>query len=530
MQKQVFTVLLVLISHILFSQQAQLKIYSNEEGYQTVAKKYVSNTQFNNLNFHKNKSIVWSDAQNVSNNTNQDARDMGIAMDSEGVLHMTYCDDRPDLPGGYSQRITYKTKTPDGEWSEKMIIDAFNGVEPRNNHESSICVSNNNDIHVAFHYWAYDGTYRNQIGYSKLNAELGTWSTELISGPTGTVESIYSDYPRITSTESNYPVVVWGTDNRSGGDKVYLTYNDGVWHEPVLISAPLGGKAQWPDVVSIGDDKVFVVYREYNIDHSNFAFYYRIFNTDDGSLSPRMKITESERISESNYDYYDQARACVIGDEKVFIAVNVQDSIQSYFYNISEETYAKNPDNFITNINSYPNYHLLSVASDENNFIHIAYTVWNSFSDAVRHLIYSEDEGYISPIIISENTNIDAPEIIYGSDFQLHVALADDSEDTNNDGYVDREVYYTFADNTTNINDPHKNSHSFKIYPNPSNSGLYKINSNQDYNITVLNVSGHIVSTKFSNNIIDLTAQPNGVYFVKAQSENESFTKMLIKN
>ena len=526
MEKLLTTFLLSFVLFNLFAQNELVRINSKYNGYRTTTKKILDADSYNR--FFKNKSIVWSEGTNISLNENEDSRDMDIAMGPDSTLHIVYCNDRPDLPSISMQKITYKSKTPNGEWSAGIIIDEFSGVEPRNNHEASICVSNNGDVHVVFHYWAYDGTFRDQIGYSKLEAASGLWTTELISGSGGTVESTYSDYPRVASTTSNYPVVVWGTDNRSGRENVYLAYNDGIWHDPILISAPLGGKSQWPDIVPIGDDKVFIIYREYNNNHTLFAYYYRIFDATDGSLSGIVKIEDSERLSNSNYDYYDQARACHVNNT-VFIADNSKDTIQSYYYDIADENLSRNPENYISNINSYPNYNILSVVADNNNYIHIAFTVWNTSSNSLQYLTYNDEFGYSDPIVISENDNIDAPSIIFGFDHQLHVAFCDDSEDTNNDGYVDREVYYTYADITTNINDKVKSVNEIKAFPNPSKNGVFRLNTQESFPIKIFNTSGQLVLETFSKNIIDLSNQPNGTYILKGENKNDSFSIMLIR-
>jgi len=158
--KNVFSTLLLLLTlSSAYSQQAPHRIQTANDGYQTIEKNHDENIS---AGFLKDKSMVWADAYNVSINNNQDSRDMGIAMTADSTIHIVYCDDKPSR-----QSIVYKSKTVNGDWSEGIVIDVFDGVEPRNNHKASISASDNGDLHVVYHYWAYDGTFRHQVGYSK---------------------------------------------------------------------------------------------------------------------------------------------------------------------------------------------------------------------------------------------------------------------------------------------------------------------------------------------------------------------------
>lgn len=88
---------------------------------------------------------------------------------------------------------------------------------------------------------------------------------------------------------------------------------------------------------------------------------------------------------------------------------------------------------------------------------------------------------------------------------------------------------------TVGINESALNE-SALIYPNPS-SGLFniKLNSLFHYNvsISVLNVVGQKVldiSNADNMTVINLSSQPNGVYFIQINSGNETFNKKVILN
>lgn len=509
-----------------FSQEKQIKkeigqdqiekIVIDENGYKT-------STLFGTCpssEYFLNKNLVWSSPVKVSDYTNEDSRDMGIAIGPDSTIHIVYCDDVPGYPSISRQRITYKYKKVGGTWSSAMIIDEFSGVAARNNHEASINVSDNGDIHVVFHYWAYDGTGRNQIGYSKYTKATDTWTTELISGNTGTVYATYSDYPRIVSTTNNIPVAAWGNDNTNGYDEAYLTYNNGTWQTPIQISSLDSNKAQFPVPVSIGNEKVFVLFREYNVTQDTLALYYRIFDASNGTLSNINKIQDSERPSTSNYDSYYLYDACYTNNDKVFILFNSEDTLYSYSYDVTTTNLIKNPQTHKSNYTAgYTNYNLPSVCSDDAGKIHIAYTVWNTSNNSVRYLNYDEVNGFSSSEIISANDCLDAPQIVFGADSKLHIVYADDSEDTNNDGYVDREVYYLCANNTNGIRNANLTEQQIKIYPNPS-KGIFNIDTDKLSKVIVRDINGKIILNTLSDSKVDISNFSNGLYILSISNED----------
>ncbi|OYT17565.1 MAG: hypothetical protein B7C24_01870 [Bacteroidetes bacterium 4572_77] len=518
-------VILLTISAVSFAQETE-KTYSREADGRLLLK---TNATTEIQEFTKEDPIIWYTPLNISQNENEDSRDFGIAMGPDSTLHMVYCDDRP-LPGAYSQRIVHRSKGfYEEEWSEDVIIDEFSGLAPRNNHKASINVSNNGNIHVVYHYWAYDGTGRDQVGYTKYTKDTDTWSSEVISGDAGTIASVYSDYPKLTTTTNNITVVVWGTDNRNGNDEAYLAYDNGGWQEPILISSPEMNKAQWPVVVAAEDEQVLVLFREYTDTHDSLSVYYRVFDASTGDLGPIHKIQRSQRLSTSNFDYYDQFTACYANNNKVFIADNARDTIHSYYFDMNTEILSKNHEVHISNYTGNPNYNLMSVCADDDDIIHFCNTIWNVSSNAVRYISYEEGVGFGEDEIVSHEDAIDAPRIIWGVDKELHIAFCDDSEDTNDDGYVDREVYYTTEDNTLGWSENSANHTTFNVYPNPSSTGVFTTDLKENYTIAVYRISGELIYSSENASEIDLSSYANGVYIMKARNAKYNLMIKLIK-
>lgn len=73
--------------------------------------------------------------------------------------------------------------------------------------------------------------------------------------------------------------------------------------------------------------------------------------------------------------------------------------------------------------------------------------------------------------------------------------------------------------------------HSIEVYPNPT-TGLVQIESNDiDINsIEVYDVVGNLVQKSKEYQTIDLESQPNGIYFLRINSNGSFLTKRIIRN
>jgi hypothetical protein len=76
----------------------------------------------------------------------------------------------------------------------------------------------------------------------------------------------------------------------------------------------------------------------------------------------------------------------------------------------------------------------------------------------------------------------------------------------------------------------------FKIYPNPANAEAvieFSLNNDEDYNVTVSNILGEILNTRFNAQkgynkfILDVSEYTNGVYFISVASNNDADIKKL---
>lgn len=70
------------------------------------------------------------------------------------------------------------------------------------------------------------------------------------------------------------------------------------------------------------------------------------------------------------------------------------------------------------------------------------------------------------------------------------------------------------------------------VYPNPSSNGYFNLTVNGSYEIIVTQYNGKIISqgkVVAGKNVIDLSAQPRGVYFIKLQNVDGIYTVKIVK-
>lgn len=95
-------------------------------------------------------------------------------------------------------------------------------------------------------------------------------------------------------------------------------------------------------------------------------------------------------------------------------------------------------------------------------------------------------------------------------------------------------VLYTENDKTTNFNLDKNNQNFIRVFPNPSD-GIFYFDT-QKYNVkfwTLYNAQGSIVkemNTLNHTGVIDITEMPQGIYIIKATTQNELLSQKLYKN
>lgn len=118
----------------------------------------------------------------------------------------------------------------------------------------------------------------------------------------------------------------------------------------------------------------------------------------------------------------------------------------------------------------------------------------------------------------------------FNCDFDQDAAVANQNGGSNDDAFIAR--YISRPDTPpviTGIGGMEEGS--FQIFPNPS-TGIFKIqmlNEFADAKITIYNSSGLLVRSQLSKNELDLRDAPNGIYFVKIETDKKVLVKKIIK-
>ena len=73
---------------------------------------------------------------------------------------------------------------------------------------------------------------------------------------------------------------------------------------------------------------------------------------------------------------------------------------------------------------------------------------------------------------------------------------------------------------------------AFRVYPNPSITGIFKLNISSKMNISIYNTLGMHILDKLilTNDVLDLSKFPKGIYIIKVKNEAEIFSQKLIRN
>lgn len=521
--KAFFCLLMLALSIQLNSQEINKKTITMKNGN--------SYTYLDEVDYQINRpqrSIMWDEPQRISDYINEDSWSPSITMSPDGTLHAVFCETIPDLYPAY-QRIVYRSKSTNGIWSEPIIVDEFSGIPPSSNHDPSIAVSNNGDIHIVFHYFNTE-VYLKQVAYTKYDFNNNIWTTEIISGDSASIQLSFEAYPRIIIVNGN-PVVTWGVDKRNGTNESYVVYHNAQgWSDPILLSSIEPNKSGWPIPAKMSSDSVFIPFIEYNNTHDSVAVYYRILSINDGTLSEIFKIKGTQRhISRNDYNIF-RFDVCSLNQEQIFLTLNSKDTLYTYNFNISNQTIVRNPEVLVSNVSSPTNYNLPSICADSYNKIHIVYTVWNALD--LYYVTYDNNEGFSQPIRLTTNsTCYNFPQVIFGTDGYLHLVYADNILDSNADDFFDREIFYTKEDISSG-NEMIEETVSNSCYPNPTIDKLEVYISKIISEIVIFDIEGRIIDsfTNINSNhfTINLSSKPNGIYLAKIVSDKTVVTQKFI--
>ena len=437
------------------------EITVSEDGFVTVSKvkeSMIKEQKIPEREIVRGEIIDWNIVPEflLSNNDDLDTRDPYIAIGPDGTLYTVWQDNLPNHPSGVAQRIVMKKKEVGGDWTEQEVVDIID-LEARNNHRPSIAIADNNDIHIVYQYWAFDGTASNQIAWSFYDASEDIWNQEIVSSDFGTTSNLCR--PMLYTTDENLPVVYWGGDERDGNEQSYMSWYNGTnWTElPVSIdsSDPIGYGTK---ISKLSDNKAMFFYSK------NGHLYYKIWNELTHTLSEEFDITVSGSTT-GNYDCTKEF------EDKVYLTSFELGVLKTFCFDIESGEWT----DLEVDVSLYFSDERIDMSIDSNGLVNVFFsiTIVNTYNHFTYHPVggFSEVENLITGDGIAENIGFSAVD----ENNDIHFVYEDRRFDPDPiGGYVIDEIFYRKGIyNDTDIEDNYElqitNYELKQNYPNPFN-------------------------------------------------------------
>lgn len=471
--------------------------------------------------------IVWPDPDvNISENPTQDSWDVRMTVNKEnGDAFIVYNDNHSNG----LQKIMFRKKTGTNEWTEPIYVDKGGEIGGRNNHFPAIALSPNGDLHVTYNVWAFENV-RNYIGYSYYNAQTDTWSDGLKISDLGGTVNHFNSYHDVYSTDENYPVVVWGYDNRANqvNEEIYMKYFDGEnWSADIPVSDIEDGfDAGNPMIRKLGQgdsDKAMIVYSE-RVSDASMELKYRIYDEVTHELTEPVTIT-SDYVFANNYAFASSAPEILV--LKIHKENNPpSDVLNMYKFDLTTNEFFLWPESYQVEANAGGLLKRIDMDCITDN----CGIVYSDFlAHTLTFLQFNRNEGFVAPeVIVQQNPGLDAPSIRMSNNRNVHLAWSDYRFD-NGEGFDEREVFYKLGINNL-LGTIEAELSEIMIYPNPS-TGKFYIAAEKNYALDIFDFSGKRVYSTFISGFSEVqTELVPGVYTVRLTNAKEvRFKKLIIK-
>lgn len=467
--------------------------------------------------------LDWSGPDfNISENPNVDSWDVRLATGTDNVPYVVYNDNHSNG----LQKIMFRKKINDAEWSEPIFVDAGGEIGGRNNHFPAISASENGDLHVVYNVWAFENV-RNYIGYSHYDAAAGEWNDAIkISDLNGTV-SHFTSHHDIYSTGENLPVVVWGYDNRENqtNEEIYMTYFDGEsWSADIPVSDLTDNMdAGFPFVQNIADGTGMIVYAE-NTSGGVIELRYRVYNETTHGLS-ESKVISNENIGYNNYTLVTSDNGEVMVATLHKESGPDRDVFRVYHYDLDADAFTLSDHVFEVAANAGGLLKRFDMDCNANGECAIVFT--DFMVETNSYLEYYPDSGFGEPLVINEeNPGFDAPSARFTPNGNLHVVWTDYRFD-NGEGWDEREVFYEMGRNEL-MGTADVFTANVSVYPNPT-KGSFTIQTNDSFQVEIFNLAGKMVEKRNISGTSEFKISlSEGVYFIRLKNEKGTTVKKLL--
>ena len=257
---------------------------------------------------------MWSEWINIQEIDNYNQYVPQIAVDSQGTLYAVWSG--RDAQSANTQIKFSKSTDSGATWSAWENIQEISG---RTQSNPSICIDNNDNIHVAWD--GHDDTFtsKTQIKYTKSTDGGNTWSAwENIQE----VADYNQRYSKIISDDDDNLHVVWeGYDSLGASKQIkYSGFVSGDWTPWVNISSDLYSYEQITPEISLNSDNDLVVmwtgldsqsirrrikFSKSTDGGSNWSAWINVTTNDYNHYSPTFSIDSNNTIHMVCYDTSD---------------------------------------------------------------------------------------------------------------------------------------------------------------------------------------------------------------------------------
>ncbi len=420
---------IVLSLNLVASDNKKSEISVSEDGFVTIneiKKNIIEEQKIPEQEVVRGEIIDWNIVPEflMSNNEGLDTRDPYIAIGPDGTLYTVWQDNLPNHPSGVGQRIVMRKKEVGGEWTEQEVVDIID-LEARNNHHPSITIADNNDIHITYLYWAYDGSFLNQIVWSFYDTSEDLWEQKIVSTDSGTTAGWCR--PMIYTTDENLPVIYWDEDERGGNEQSYMSWYDGAnWTElPVSTdtSDPISYDAK---IAKLDDDKAMFFFTKAG------HLYYKIWDEATHTLSEQFDVT----VSGSTTGYYDCTKEF---EGKVYLTSFESNTVKNFCLDIELGEWT-DLGNDITIPYSYER---IEMNVDNNGLVNIFYSLGTD--DSYNHFTYHPVDRFsdVENLMTGDGFAEKLGYSVVDEDNNVHLIYEDRRFDPEpNGGFVIDEVFY----------------------------------------------------------------------------------------
>lgn len=448
--------------------------------------------------------------------------------DNAGIVraYVDYDDggDWPFYPDGYGPSLTFCDPSLDNEdplnWSSSTKLAAVN-ADGNGIYATPMAGCNEDQVLPMFYSWGWTAISSNLVPADPALEEMFAPAGDLvillnnqgIFWPGFNVNTLGDWDPnsgyKVKFDGSTY-FVFSGTPVES---KVYA-YEPGTVFVPVLSDGPVSVESL---IVPLGDDVEFM------FDINSGSVYW-----PGGSIVPG--VPGALETLEPGYGYLTKFNAS--GEIDFGMVPPKAEPQQAIAF--------ENTTNW-NNVMATGDQHIVSVSETALNDLEAGdfVGVFNSNEICVGMIQYNGEEGALPLIVYGDDMTTEAVDgmvagenltiRIYRHGEEIDAAAVYNSSIKNHDGLFAQNglsMIDAFKLGATGIGDQ---SQAYSIYPNPGN-GQFNIDVTGDFDVNVTNAQGQLIYEGMisGNSVINLTGQPEGIYFIRLTGESSSMIEKVI--